>query len=54
MSVITNSIPPTDSLKMDIKDFIQLLQRNQNISNNRRRHSLDSDKLSVIYSASEP
>lgn len=44
------------NLKTEIKDFIQLLQmqKNQNSCNGRRRLSLDSDKLSVIYSASEP
>lgn len=38
-----------NTLKTDITDFIQLLQKQ---SSNRRRLSLDSDKLSIIYSAS--
>lgn len=49
MSVIPNL--ESNNLKTDISDFIQLLQKQ---STNRRRLSLDSDKLSVIYSASEP
>ncbi len=43
-----------DTLSFDIKDFIQLLQKNQANAEKRRRQSLDSDKLSIIYSASEP
>ena len=40
-------------LSFDIKDFIELLQKNQN-SQNRRKPSNDSGKLSIILSASEP
>lgn len=42
-----------DEMGFDIKDFIKLLQQNQNIQN-RRRNSNESDKLSIILSASEP
>ena len=42
-----------DEMGFDIKDFIKLLQQNQNIQN-RRRNSNESDKLSTILSASEP
>ena len=43
----------SQGIGFDIKDFIELLQKNQN-SHNRRRESVESDKLSVILSASEP
>jgi hypothetical protein len=48
------SVTKQQNLNIDIKNFIDLLQNNEQLSPRQRKLSLDSDKLSIIYSASEP